>query len=106
MHLHIVCNDTCEHGLNLLVCVSSFYDGCDNTCELDVGDHPFLRHLSFVFYAKAMLVRSEQIDNGFTSGVLVAQQDMVDAVFQRVVAGVCASPDTPNQIKSYFGCYR
>jgi len=49
-HLHIVCNDTCDSGYNLLVSVSSYYDGCDNTCELDLGDHISVTHLSFIFY--------------------------------------------------------
>lgn len=104
MHLHIVCTDTCERGLNLLVPVSSFYDGCDGTCELDVGDHEFLQHLSFVFYAKAKLVEASRIDHGFNVGRLIQKPDMAADVFGRVEAGLCISPDTPRKIKNYFGC--
>lgn len=104
-HLHIVCSDTCDLGLNLLVPVSSFYDGCDNTCELDVGDHEFIKHLSYVFYARANLYRSEQIDRGLERAILDPQPDLRSEVFVRVEAGLCTSPDTPARIKQYFGCF-
>ena len=103
-HLHIVCNDTCERGLNLLVPISTFYDGCDTTCELDTGDHTFLQHLSYVFYAKAALYRAEQIDRGIERDILIQQPALVEEVFRRVEIGICVSPDTPRKIKEYFGC--
>lgn len=101
-HLFIVCNDTCRHGLNLLVNISSFYDGCDRTCLLDVGDHPFVRHLSYVFYAKAQISKAEQIQRGLAQNKLTAQPDMAEWVFLRVEAGVTASPDTPLNVVRYF----
>jgi len=103
-HLHVVCNDTCILGLNLLVPVSTFYDGCDTTCELTGLDHDFIRHLSFVFYAKATLYKAEQIDRGYAIGLLIPQPDLVEDVFLRVKNGVCFSPDTPHKIKKYFEC--
>lgn len=103
-HLHIVCNDTCALGLNLLVPVSSFYDGCDTTCELDENDHEYIRHLSYVFYAKATLYKAEQIDRGLEIKILTAQPVLDDGVFQRVEDGICVSPDTPAKVKTYFGC--
>ena len=103
-HLHIVCNDTCGLGCNLLVPVSSFYDGCDVTCELNEDDHPFLRHLSYVFYAKAGIYRATQISAGLQTGIVEGMPDLDDAVFQRVALGVCESSDTPRKVKTYFGC--
>lgn len=103
-HLHIVCNDTCPKGLNLLVPVSTFYDGCDSTCELDAGDHEFIRHLSYVFYAKAILVEGARIDRGLEIGKLIPKPDLAIEVFERVERGLCLSPDTPTKIKTYFGC--
>ncbi len=104
MHLHIVCNDTCERGLNLLVPVSSFWDGCDATCELDVGDHEFIQHLSFVFYANSKLYRAEQIIRGLDKRIVVRKPDLAEKIFQRVARGICDLPDTPRKIKTYFGC--
>jgi len=103
-HLHIICNDTCDLGFNLLVSVSSFYDGCDSTCELDSGDHPSVTHLSYVFYAKAKIYKAADLENGFVNEILIPKPDMEDEVFERVEAGICTSLDTPRKIKKYIGC--
>ena len=97
-----MCNDTCQHGLNLLVNISSFYDGCDRTCLLDVGDHPFVKHLSYVFYAQAKISKADQIQRGFNNNVLIPQPDMAIQVFKRVEAGITVSPDTPGNVLKYF----
>jgi hypothetical protein len=101
-HLFIVCNDTCKLGLNLLVNISSYYDGCDKTCLLDEGDHPFVKHLSYVFYARAILSHAAQIDRGLNGKILKPQPDMIEEVFRRVEAGITVSPDTPGNILKYF----
>lgn len=104
MHLQIVCNDTCALGLNLLVPVSSFYDGCDNTCTIDVGDHESITHLSYAFYANAKIFKAVQIAKGLQIKFLIQRPDLAEAVFQRVEKGICLSPDTPLKIKKYHRC--
>ncbi len=104
MHLQIVCNDTCALGLNLLVPVSSFYDGCDNTCILDVGDHENIAHLSYAFYAKAQIFKATQIERGLEINFLIPRPNLVEAVLQRIEQGICLSPDTPLNVKKYHRC--
>jgi hypothetical protein len=101
-HLFIVCNDTCNLGANLLVNVSSCHDNSDPTCILDVGDHPFIRHPSFVFYAKAVIQYAAGIEKGFADGRLLPQPDLAEAVFERVVAGITVSLDTSPKVARYF----
>lgn len=103
-HLHIVCNDTCPLGGNLIVPVSSFYHGCDNTCELDAGDHEFVRHLSFVFYAESKIVVAARIDELVAQNQIIPKPDVSEVVFQRVIRGICLSSDTPPKVKTYHGC--
>jgi hypothetical protein len=69
---------------------------------LDVGDHPFVKHSSFVFYAEALILKATSIQNGFNKGVLQPRPDLKDAVFDRVVAGIGISPDVPRNIVKYF----
>ena len=85
-----------------MVNISSYYDGCDDTCLLDVGDHPFVRHRSYIFYAKAKIYKADKIQNGFDQGILKPQPDLADDVFARVEAGITISPDTPQNIVRYF----
>lgn len=101
-HLFIVCNDTCKLGANLFVNISSVVDPCDTTCVLDVGDHPFIRHPSFVFYARAVVISVESLQRGFEQSRITPQDDLAEEVFQRVVDGITVSPDTPAKVVRYY----
>lgn len=101
-HLFIICNDTCKLGANLLVNISSYYDGCDDTCVLKTGDHDFVTRDSYVFYAEAKIMRATGIEAGFNKGVLSPQKPLQDAVFERVISGINRSPDTPGNVLKYF----
>ncbi len=85
-----------------MVNISSHYYGSDDTCLLNVGDHPFIRHTSFVFYAEAKIAKTARIQSGFEQGKLTRQPDLADDVFDRVAAGITVSPDTPQNILRYF----
>ncbi|MFC4214299.1 hypothetical protein ACFP4H_17695 [Pseudophaeobacter arcticus] len=69
---------------------------------MDDGDHPFVKHLSYVFYAQAKISKADQIQRGFVTNVLIPQPDMAIEVFNRVEAGITVSPDTPRNVLKYF----
>ncbi len=69
---------------------------------LNVGDHPFVRHLSYVFYAEALICPAASIQNGFDRGILEPKPDLADEVFERVAAGIIVSPDTPQNVMRYY----
>lgn len=85
-----------------MVNISSFYEGCDDTCLLDQGDHPFVQKLSYVFYAEAKVCRSRGIQNGIDQGLIEPRPDLVDEIFERVLAGITVSQDTPQHVVRYF----
>lgn len=85
-----------------MVNISTYFVGCDDTCLLNVGDHPFVRHKSFVFYAQARIYKASGIQDGFKMGLLEPQADLADEVFKRVAAGITASQDSPQNIVRYF----
>ena len=104
-HLHIVCTEPCGRGQQLLVSVTTWTNSlCDDACVLDVGDHPFIRHRSWIMYRKARLELAEDLDNGVEIGVFVPRQALEHPVFERVLQGICISRSTPYKIKRYFGC--
>jgi hypothetical protein len=104
-HLHIVCTDPCSRGLQLIVSVTSWTNSlCDSACILDEGDHPFIRHRSWVMYRKSRLELAADLDNGVQIGVFVPRQTVAPHIFERVLQGICTSASTPFKIKQYFGC--
>lgn len=104
-HLHVVCNDTDDAGLNLLVSVTSWTNNlCDPTCRLEAHEHPWLTHSSYILYRKAEVREATKLDAGIRQGLFTVQQVMNAQTFLRIRNGVCASPQTPRKIKRYFGC--
>ena len=104
-HLHIVCTDPCVRGYQMLVSVTTWTNHlCDGTCILEADDHDWLTHQSWVMYRKTRLEEATTLDNGVDLGIFIPKQMMQNEVFDRVVAGICLSPQTPRKMKNYFGC--
>lgn len=104
-HLFIVCNDTDENGLNLIVPVTSWTnDLCDATCPLEPHEHAFLKHSSYVLYRKARIEDTKTLQAGLASGLLTSHDPVNGQVFLKVRNGICRSSQTPRKIKTYFGC--
>jgi len=56
-HLFITVNEKCDEGQHLLINVTSLRDGAkyDDTCILEAGEHPFIKHKSYVVYRMAFI---------------------------------------------------
>ena len=104
-HLHVVCNDPDGKGNVALVSVCSVTGTThDTTCILQQHEHAFLKHESFVLYARAKIVSATSLANGVAAKLMVMHDDMNGQTFLRVFKGVCRSPQTPRKVKKYLGC--
>lgn len=104
-HLHVICNDPDGDGNVALVSICSVTGmGHDTTCILQEHEHAFLKHESFVLYARAKIVRESSLTNGVAANLMVIQDDMNGQTFLRVLNGACRSPQTPRKVKKYLGC--
>jgi len=74
----------------------------DPACELHAGDHAFIRHKSFVHYARARIEPSQGILNGVKKGLLVPKDMLVEEIFARVCKGLVESRFTPPKIVSFY----
>lgn len=103
-HLFIILTKACANSQHLIVSVSSIKEGIrhDDTCELEVGCHPFITKPSFIFYAKAERVRSAGLIKCVEGWVYTPKERLADDIFQRVCNGIDASPFTPRWAKKYF----
>lgn len=70
----------------------------DKSCVLVPGDHPFIKHKSFVYYRKALCSPVEKIKLGLQNGVLVPHDSPSDELINRVILGSSKSPFTPNEV--------
>ena len=85
----------------VMVPICSIVDGQfhDPTCLINVGDHPFIRHPSYVAYAKGREQFAQDLANGVANGG-VSDRGLIDeAVFARIVVGAPNSKFTKPFIK-------
>jgi hypothetical protein len=103
-HLFIVMTRICAAGQHLLLSASSIKEGVkhDDTCELEVGCHPFIVKPSYILYARAAQVRSDMLIKCVDGWLYTPKERLADEVFERVCAGIDASPFTPKWAKRYF----
>ena len=103
LHLHFVCLDVDDDGNTLIVPMSS-YEGnySDSTCILDIGDHEFIKHKSFVLYLEAQIRNADELQEDIDAGMLIPQKDMSEYIFLKIRNGVVRSGNTSRKIKKYF----
>lgn len=68
----------------------------DQTCILDVGDHPFIRHRTSVDYKVCSRWRGAKIDELVKTGVAKPRDRMDAAVLERIRAGFFKAGRLPN----------
>lgn len=107
-HLFILLTDPHddEVGNNcvLMVSLSTVKPGVphDPTCILYAGDHPFVKHDSYVVYQKARLEDAGKVLRGVKNGQLVPQDPMDGAVFARICKGLEESRLTPTKLLNFY----
>jgi hypothetical protein len=89
----------------IMVSVTTQRPHSDTTTILDVGDHPFVRKASVIYYADARVVDTRLLDAAVQRGAFAAHAAFQAVVIARIQAGVAASPFTPRKIKIAYTAY-
>lgn len=106
-HLYVVLNDPQpfdSYGSSpcvLLVNLSSVREGVpfDDTCVLDTGVHPFVRHRSFVFYRHVRIEHESHVLRLVEQGLFKPHEPMPADTLQQIKAGLYASAHTKREFK-------
>jgi hypothetical protein len=85
----------------VIVGLSSEAPGKDLTVRLRVGDHPFIRKPTIVFYPDAHLKRVEDIVNAVRNADATFHDDCSEDLLERIRRGLLDSPATPRRVKAY-----
>lgn len=75
----------------------------DHTCELQVGDHPFIQQPSFISY-RHMRIDALPHVSGLVGSLWKPHQQCSPDLLKRIIDGVCISRMTPREFKLIFGC--
>jgi len=103
-HLHVIVTNSCENKQHLLLSVTSIKTDMhyDPTCVLAPGDHPFIKHPSFVFYSKADQKASAHITRMVELCYFVPKDDVSEELINKIRDGIQVSEFSPPWAISYY----
>lgn len=111
-HLHFVCSDPVFYpsvGKDCVLVVNiSTADAAidyDKTCVLDVGDHPFIKHPSYVYYRRADIFGADNIARNVADGTFDVHRDCTDGTFKRILDGFDISDEVRPKIHKFYEKY-
>lgn len=104
-HLFIVCTDKCVQKKHLLVSVTGWTNNlCDPTTKIAPGEHSFVRKDSYILYRKSRIELADDLASGVDDGVFILRDAVSDKLLAKILAGICASEQTPRKVKKYANC--
>ena len=103
-HLFVIITNKCPADCHLLLSISSVEPGeyYDPACLLRPGDHPFVKHLSFVMYSKAVIISHDDITKQVHDFAFLIKDDASDELVEKIRAGIPVSKRSTKKIKAYF----
>lgn len=111
-HLHFICSDPTFYPATndervLIVNISTLKEHAyyDRTCILDRGDHPFIKHPSFVYYREALISSRERLSFGVETGVLTPHDPFEEHVIEKVLHGFSISQDVKYKVFRFYERY-
>ena len=103
-HLFVIISNKCPADCHLLMSITSVEPGeyYDPACLLRAGDHPFIKHLSFVMYSKAVIIPHDDIVKQVRDFGFLIKEDATNEFVEKIRAGIAASKRVAKKIKAYF----
>ena len=97
-HLWMVISDPVQDPHHIVIVNLTTWKGpaSDQACVIDAGDHPFVRHRSYVYYQGAKVDPLRHLNRMLESGGLVMQDALTTEQLARVRQGAGASIRTPS----------
>ena len=99
-HLYVAVTDPDPEGNFVIANITSQSESKDQSCVLDVGDHPFIRKQSVVNYAEARITNQDAVSAGARRGVIQYDAPVTPEALAKIQAGALASPQTELGVKA------
>jgi hypothetical protein len=107
-HLHVIMNDPVDYskkgGPTVLLVNFCTFDGNgthDSTCLLNVGDHPFISHPTYVAYEHACLKLVQPLIAGIGDRRIRSTDPVSERVYERILDGLKKSSRVAQGISAF-----
>ncbi|WP_233081092.1 hypothetical protein [Rheinheimera soli] len=108
-HLHFVCSDVHfsphKNGDKVLLVNISTIDPdlyFDTTCILKPGEHPFVKHDSFIYYRYAELYSPDRITDEVIKGNFDVHQPCTEELMQRILDGFQVTREVKRYVQKFY----
>ena len=100
-HLWLIINGPAAHAdVALIINVSTLRPNAETTCIVQPGEHPFIKHDSYVRYRGARGVKVAHLAEAVKQGLLKPQQAAGKMLLEKVRAGAKASPLLAGELRA------
>jgi hypothetical protein len=109
-HLNVIITNPTDDMNYLVVPITTYHEdsngrpirGQDESCILNAGCHPFIKHKSYVQYKNAKKMNALEIVRGIQKGLLIKKEDMPPAIIQDMQKGAELSEWLPIELMPFF----
>ena len=98
-HLWIVASNPSLDGSRVIFNVTTWHDGCDESCILQAGDHPFVHHTSFIAYRRGQLLLSQALEIMQKMGYYQQMPPVSRELLYRIQSGALKSDFTAQRLQ-------
>lgn len=100
-HLYVAISEPKDDKI-ILVNVTKKRGLSDLSCELNKGDHPFIKEPSVINYADALDSDVNLLEDFFENGYGRSSEPMQPDVLEKIIAGVSKTDAFPPKFNKYF----
>lgn len=102
-HLYFVISDAIEDSDEVVIVnLTSWRDKADETCILDVRDHPFVTHKSWINYRDAKITTMKDLDKNENHPTIFRDASATNELLRRIQKGAFTSVLTSPRIKEFL----
>lgn len=101
-HLFIIIAIEQSSRVALLVNVISPKIGCDESCCIKAGEHPFLIYNSVINYADARITPISNLEYSLKQSIIKKESPVSRALLKKVQNGALISPDIPIKYRNFL----
>lgn len=90
----------------VLVNLTTFKEGCDESCILRHGDHEFITHDTYIAYARAQMLKEDQAKRMNESGEIAMREPLKPAILRKIREGTAITSSLAQGIKHVLKCQK
>jgi hypothetical protein len=101
-HLHVLVITPTDRDEVITVPICTRQRWSELLVSLEVGDHPFLRHSSFVSFRHARIRKGEGIKNAIEKGLARKMEAVSPEILRRIQNAFLESEHVANDVREFF----